>query len=56
MTDPTYATYFGGPQNVTAAKVTLMNRVDQIYEDETAIRHGPDRRQRQAQPQHARPT
>ena len=26
------------PANVTAAKVTLMNRVDQIYEDETAIR------------------
>ena len=38
LTDPGYATYFGGPQNVTAAKVTLMNRVNQIYEDETAIR------------------
>jgi reprolysin-like metallo-peptidase family M12B len=38
LTDPTYSTYFGGPQNVTAAKVTLMNRVDQIYEDETGIR------------------
>ena len=38
VTDPTYSTYFGGPANVTAAKVTLMNRVDQIYEDETAIR------------------
>ena len=38
ITDSTYSTYFGGPQNVTAAKVTLMNRVDQIYEDETAIR------------------
>ena len=38
ITDPTYATYFGGPANVTAAKVTLMNRVNQIYEDETAIR------------------
>src|SRR5262245_17712325 len=38
VTDPSYATFFGGPANVTAAKVTLMNRVDQIYEDETAIR------------------
>src|SRR4051812_20532823 len=38
VTDPTYSTYFGGPANVTAAKVTLINRVDQIYEDETAIR------------------
>lgn len=37
ITDPTYATYFGAA-NVTAAKVTLMNRVAQIYEDETAIR------------------
>ena len=38
VTDPGYSTFFGGPQNVTAAKVTLMNRVNQIYEDETAIR------------------
>jgi Metallo-peptidase family M12B Reprolysin-like len=36
--DPSYATFFGGPAFVTAAKVTLMNRVDQIYEDETSIR------------------
>ena len=38
VTDQSYATFFGGPANVTAAKVTLMNRVDQVYEDETAIR------------------
>ncbi len=38
VTDQSYATYFGGPANVMPAKVTLMNRVDQVYEDETAIR------------------
>jgi hypothetical protein len=39
VTDPSYATYFGGnPNSVTAAKVTLMNRVTQVYEDETSIR------------------
>ncbi|MEV0733021.1 M12 family metallo-peptidase [Polymorphospora sp. NPDC050346] len=37
VTDPSYANYFGA-DNVTAAKVTLINRVTQIYEDETAIR------------------
>ncbi len=37
VTDPSYANYFGA-ENVTAAKVTLINRVTQIYEDETAIR------------------
>ena len=37
VTDPSYATYFGAA-NVTAAKVALMNRVDQIYEDETSVR------------------
>jgi hypothetical protein len=37
VTDPTYAAYFGAA-NVTAAKVTLVNRVNQIYEEETAIR------------------
>ncbi|NES31867.1 hypothetical protein GCE86_15885 [Micromonospora terminaliae] len=37
VTDPSYATFFGA-ENVIAAKVTLMNRVTQIYEDETAIR------------------
>lgn len=38
VTDPSYATYFGGPANVTAAKVTLINRVTQVYEAETSIR------------------
>lgn len=37
LTDNTYATYFGAA-NVTAAKVTLINRVTQVYEDETSIR------------------
>jgi hypothetical protein len=37
VSDPSYAAYFG-TQNVTAAKVTLMNRVTQVYEDETSIR------------------
>lgn len=37
VTDPSYANYFGA-SNVTAAKVTLMNRVTQIYEEETSIR------------------
>ena len=36
VTDPTYAAYFG-LENVTAAKVTLVNRITQIYEDETSI-------------------
>ncbi len=38
VSDPAYATYFGGAANVTAAKVALMNRVTQVYEDETSIR------------------
>ncbi|RQO59860.1 hypothetical protein DBR47_10845 [Paucibacter sp. KBW04] len=38
VTDPNYATYFGGSANVTAAKVTLVNRITQVYEDETSIR------------------
>lgn len=36
VTDPTYAEYFGAA-NVTAEKVTLMNRVNQIYNDDLAI-------------------
>ena len=38
LTDPGYANYFGGSANVTAAKVTLINRVTQVYETETSIR------------------
>ena len=38
VTDPTYANYFGGSANVTAAKVALVNRVTQVYESETSIR------------------
>ena len=37
VTDPTYAAYFG-TQNVLAEKVTLMNRVNQVYNDDLAIR------------------
>ena len=37
VTDQSYAAYFGAA-NVTAAKVTLVNRVTQIYEEESAIR------------------
>ena len=38
LSDPGYASYNGGSANVTAAKVTLINRVTQVYEDETSIR------------------
>jgi len=37
ISDPAYASFFGA-SNVTAAKVALINRVTQIYEDETSIR------------------
>lgn len=37
VTDPSYATYFG-TQNVLAEKATLMNRVNQVYRDDLAIR------------------
>jgi len=36
-TDPSYATYFG-TANVLAEKVTLINRVNQIYNDDLAIK------------------
>ena len=38
ISDPGYATYHGGPQNVTPAKVALINRVNHIYEDDLTIR------------------
>jgi len=37
ITDPGYAAFFGGSANVTAAKVALMNRVDQVYRDDLSI-------------------
>ncbi len=37
ITDPGYSTYHGGPANVTPAKVALMNRVSQVYEDDLSI-------------------
>lgn len=37
LSDPTYASFFG-TENVTAAKVALINRVNQIYEDDLAMR------------------
>ncbi|WP_210650504.1 M12 family metallo-peptidase [Nocardioides sp. SYSU D00065] len=37
VTDPSYAAYFG-TENVLAEKVTLMNRVNQIYNDDLAVR------------------
>ncbi len=37
LTDPAYATFFGAA-NVTAAKVQLMNRVNQVYEDDLSVR------------------
>jgi hypothetical protein len=37
VTDPTYAAYFGSA-NVFAAKTTLINRVDQVYNDDMAIK------------------
>jgi hypothetical protein len=38
LSDPGYANYFGGSANVTPAKVQLINRVTQVYEDELSIR------------------
>ena len=38
ITDPGYSDYVGGPANVTAAKVALINRVDQVYEDDMSFR------------------
>ena len=51
--DPSYAAYFG-TDNVLAEKVTLINRVNQIYNDDLAIRAAPGQRHRRAQPRHRR--
>ncbi len=37
VTDPSYATYFG-TANVLAEKVTLINRVNEVYNDDFAVR------------------
>ena len=37
ITDPGYAAFHGGSANVTPAKVTLINRVSQVYEDDLSI-------------------
>ena len=37
VSDPAYANFFGAA-NVTAAKVALMNRVNQVYEDDVSVR------------------
>ena len=37
LTDPSYAAYFG-TANVLSEKVTLVNRIDQVYNDDLAIR------------------
>ena len=37
ITDPGYSDYVGGPANVTAAKVALINRVSQVYHDDMSI-------------------
>jgi hypothetical protein len=38
ITDPGYAAFFGGSPNVTPAKVSLINRVNQLYEEDLSIR------------------
>src|SRR3954462_14987941 len=37
VTDPGYSAFVGGPANVTAAKVALINRVSQVYHDDMSI-------------------
>ncbi len=52
ITDPGYATFHGGPANVTPAKVTLMNRVEPGLRGRS-LDHAPaGREQRPAEPEH----
>ena len=51
--DPSYAAYFG-TANVLAEKVTLINRVNQIYNDDLATELRLVNDDRQAQPRHRR--
>ena len=55
ISDPGYSAYHGGPGNMTAAKVALMNRVTHIYEDDLHDPAAADREQRSPQPQHVCP-
>jgi hypothetical protein len=38
LSDPTYAKYFKGADNVAAEKATLVNRVNQIYNDDLGVK------------------
>ena len=52
ITDPSYSDFSGGPANVTAAKVTLINRVSQVYEQDMSIKLQLIANDRLAEPEH----